>query len=111
QIGFVHSEGNVGGGRAGVAADVLDDHVYVDGGVGEGVEDTGGHAGFVWHADDGHFGLIFIEGDAANDDVLHAGGFFFHNRSWVVIQTCADFEHDAEFFSELDRPGLHDFGA
>jgi 2-polyprenyl-6-hydroxyphenyl methylase/3-demethylubiquinone-9 3-methyltransferase len=31
--------------------------------------------------------------------------------SWVLVQTGADLEDDAEFFSELDRAGLHNFGA
>ena len=58
-------------------------------------------------ADEGDFGLVFVERDAADDDVFHACGFFFHNGSWVVIETGADFEHDAEFFGELDRARLH----
>ena len=57
------------------------------------------------------FGLVFVERDAANDDVFHAAGFFFHNSSWVVVETGADFENDAEFFGEFHRAGLHDLGA
>ena len=36
-------------------------------------------------ADERDFGLVFVERDAANDDAFHAFGFFFHNRSWVVV--------------------------
>src|SRR3989475_547583 len=39
--------------------------------------------------------------------VLHVAGFFFHNCSWIVIQTGADFKYDSEFFGELDRARLH----
>ncbi len=59
---------------------------------------------------EGDLGLIFVEGDAADDDVFHASGFLFHDRSWVIVQAGADFEDDAEFLGELDRARLHDLG-
>ena len=59
----------------------------------------------------GDLGLVLVERDAADDDVFHALGFFFHNRSWVVVQAGAHFEDDAEFLGELDRARLHDLGA
>src|SRR5882724_11196730 len=111
QVRFVGGEGKIGGGRAGAVADVLDDHVHVDGGVAERLEDARGHAGLVGHGDEGDLGLIFVERDAANDDVLHVFGFFFHNGSWVIVQAGTDFKDDAEFLGEFHRARLHDLGA
>ena len=85
QIRLVGGEGNVGGGRAGAVADVLDDHVHVHGGVAERLENLRGHAGFVRHADERDLGLVFVERDAAHDDAFHAFGFFFHNGSGVFV--------------------------
>ena len=85
EIGFVHGEGEVGGGFAGAVADVLNDHVHVDGGIADGFEDAGGDAGFVGDGDQGDFGLVFIERDAADDDAFHTFGFFFHKCSGVFV--------------------------
>src|ERR1700677_2172015 len=111
QIGFINGKAQVGGGLAGTVADVLDNHVHVDGGIADGLEDAGGDAGLVRHGNEGDLGLVFIECDAADDDVFHVFGFFFHNGSWVVVQAGTNFKDDAEFFGELDGAGLHDFGA
>ena len=110
QVRLVGGEGEVGGRRAAAMADVLDDHVHVDGRVAERLEDARGHARFVGHAHEGDLGLIFIERDAADDDAFHAFGFFFHKGSWVVIEAGADFKHDAEFLGEFHRAALHDLG-
>jgi len=111
QIGLVHGEGNIGGWGGQVVAGVLDDHVHIDVGVGDGFENQRGHPGPVGHLHQGEFGLVFVERNAADDDAFHAGGFFFHKGSWVVIEAGADFKNDAEFFGEFDRAGLHDLGA
>jgi len=55
--------------------------------------------------------LVLVERDAADHDVLHVLRFFFHNRTWVVVETGADLEHDAELLGELDGARLHDLGA
>ena len=46
----IDREGKVGGA---VMTDVLDDHVHIDVGVGDGAEDLIGDAGAVGHAEDG----------------------------------------------------------
>ena len=66
-------------------ADVLHDHIDIDGGVAERLENAGGDARFVGHRHEGDLGLVLVERHATNDDVLHVPGFFFHNGSWVVI--------------------------
>ena len=66
-----------------------------------------GHARLVGHADQRHLGLVLVERDAAHDDLFHAASFFFHNGSRVVVEAGADFEHDAEFLGDFDRPELH----
>ena len=71
------------------------------------LEDARGDAGFVRHADERDFGLVFVERDAAHDDVFHAFGFFFHNGSWVFVEAGADFKHDAKFLGKFDRARLH----
>src|SRR5207249_81724 len=91
--------------------DVLDDHVDVDVAVGDRLENLGGDAGLVGHAGDGDFGLVFVHRDAADDDVFHFLSFFFHDSPRIVVETAADFKHDAELFGELDRAGLHDLRA
>ena len=110
QVGAVDGEGEVGG-RFWSVADVLNDHVDVDGGLVKGLEDLGGDAGSVRNAEEGNFGLIFVEGDASDDDMFHVGGFFFHDGSGVVIKAGSDFKGDAEFLGEFNRSALHDFGA
>src|SRR6266849_171211 len=107
QFGLIHGERDVGGGRAGAVADILHDHIDVDRGVAERLENLGGNSRFVGHGHEGDLGLVLVERDAADDDVLHVLRFFFHDGSWVVVETGADFEDDAEFFGELDRAALH----
>ena len=52
--------------------DVLDDHVDVHVGVGQGAEHLGRHAGLVGHGAHGHLGLVGGVGDAPDDRALHA---------------------------------------
>ena len=104
--GFVggDGEGNVG---EPFFADVLDDDVDVDVGVGDRLEHLRGDAGFVGHAGDGDFGLVLVNRDAADDDVFHFCGFFFHDGSWVVVKTAAHFKHDTKLLGKLDGTSLH----
>ena len=88
-------------------ADVLHDHVHVHRRVAERLENARGHAGFVGHADERDFGLVFVERDAAHNDAFHAFGFFFHNGSGVFVQTGADFKDHSEFFGKFNRTALH----
>ena len=90
---------------------ILDDHVHVNGGLGQGVKNAGGSAGLVWQAPHGDLGLILVERDAADDDVLHAGSFFFHDGTGIVVETGTDFEDDVELLGELDRAQLHHLGS
>lgn len=110
QVGAIDGEGKVGG-RFWSVADVLDDHVDVDEGLVKGLEDLGGDSGSVGNAEESNFGLIFVEGDASDDDMFHVGGFFFHDGSGVVVKAGSDFKRDAEFLGEFNRSALHDFGA
>lgn len=110
QVGAVDGEGEIGGWSWSVA-DVLYDHVDVDGGLMKGLEDLGGDAGLIGDAEEGDFGLVFVEGDASDDDVFHVGGFFFHDGSGIVVEAGSDFKGDAEFFGEFNGSTLHNFGA
>ena len=92
-------------------AGILDDHVHVDGRLGQGVENAGRTAGLIRQAPNGDLGLILVERDAADDDVLHAGGFFFHDGTGIVVETGTDFEDDVELLGELDRAQLHHLGS
>ena len=93
-------------------ADVLHDHVHVDGWRrASALKMRAATPGLSGTADERDFGLVLVERDAANDDVFHAFGFFFHNGSWVVVQAGADFKHDAKFFGKFHRARLHHLGA
>ena len=65
-------------------------------------EEAGGTAWFIGHAADSDFSLIALDADAAYDDLLHSCGFFFHDGSWVVVKTAADFKGDSKFFGKFD---------
>lgn len=77
----------------------------------KGLENLGGDAGLVGDAEKGDFGLVFVDGDASDDDVFHVGGFFFHNGSGIVVEAGSNFKGDAEFFGEFNGSALHNFGA
>jgi hypothetical protein len=62
KVVLVDGEGQVGGARE---RDVLHDHVDVRARFGQGGKEARGHAGFVRHADDGDFGLVFFQADSA----------------------------------------------
>ena len=73
-----HRAGDVG---VTLLADVLNDHVDVDVGVGQGREDVGGHARPVGHAAHRDLGLVGGVGHAADDRLFHGSIFFFHPGS------------------------------
>ncbi len=104
----MHSERDVGGVGCG---DVLHDHIHVDAGLGDGIENAGGDTGMVGHVAEGDFCLVSIDADAANDDIFHAHSFFFDEGAWVLVKAAANFKKDAEFFGKFDRARLHHFGA
>ena len=85
QVCLFHRERDVGGGNAGAVAGSLHNHVNIDGGFPEGLEDASSDSGLIGHSGKGDLGLVFIEGDAADDHALHVLGFFFHNRAWIFI--------------------------
>src|SRR5690606_4746929 len=68
----IHGEGEVG---RPVMADVLDDHVDIDIGVGDRAENLVGDTGLVGHAQHSQLGLVTIEGNAGNDWLFHRGIF------------------------------------
>ena len=71
-VGARQREGDVGEvGRGG--RDVLDDHVEVDLGLGERVEDAGGLADLVGYADHGDLRLAPVVRDAGDDGCFHGG--------------------------------------
>jgi len=47
-----------------------------------------------------NLGLVPVKRNAADDDVFHAFGFFFHKGSWVFVEAGADFEDDSELFRD-----------
>src|SRR5262249_39835287 len=61
QLRFVDGERDVGRGSARAVADVLDDHIDVDRGVSEGLENAGGDAWFVRHTDERDLRLVLVE--------------------------------------------------
>src|SRR5690606_27963992 len=94
-----------------VATHVLDDHVHVDVGVGQGLEQLRCCAGLVWQPHHNDLYLILVERYAAHDHIFHGSNFLFHNRTLVIVHTAAHFENDSVLFGELNTAGLHDLGA
>src|SRR5665811_2373043 len=75
-IGLWQCEGDVG--QSGLhGRDVLDDHVDVDLGIGDSLEDLGRLAGVVRDADDGDLGFAAVVSYTGNDRGFHVVSFFF----------------------------------
>src|SRR5699024_10840070 len=68
-------EGDVGAG-SGDRGDVLHDHVDVDLGVRECLEDRRGLSHLIGHTDDGDLGFAPVVGDPGDDRLFHAFAFF-----------------------------------
>ena len=96
--------------RLTIAAKVLYDHIDTDTRCAEHLKELGGCTGAVWQIADHDLSLVFIECDAADDDIFHGGGFFFHNGTWVVVETGTDFKNDVELLRKFDGAVLHYFG-
>ncbi len=77
-----------------VLADVLDNHVDFDVGVGHGAQDLVGDAWFVGHAQHRDLGLVAVESDAGYDGLFH---FFVFLKS--------DQRAGFGFFVDVDVPG------
>ena len=107
QFVAVRGEGNV---RRSLVWRGLHDDVHHHISRGQRVENFCRRAGLVRHALDGDFRLVAFDADAADDDVLHAWCFCFHDGSRVLVETAADFEKDVELVGKLDRARLHYFG-
>jgi hypothetical protein len=101
-------EGNIGGP---LGPRALDDHVDHHVCRGEGGEDACGGAGLVRNMTDGDLRLILFDAHPAHHDGFHALGFFFHNGSWVMVETGAHLKDDSELFGKLHGTALHDLGA
>ena len=97
-------------GRAAVA-DVLDDHVDVDAGLGERLEDGLGDARPVGHLDERDLGDVPVVGQAADLVALLHERVLLDERAGGVLERAEDLDDDAVDPAQLDRPGLHDLGA
>ena len=89
-------------------ADVLDDHVDVDVGVGDGAQDLVGDARLVRYAKHGQFGFVAIEGDTGDDGLFHV--LFFLNSDQrafpFVLEAGKNAQFDLVLAGEFDRADL-----
>ena len=97
-------------GRAAVA-DVLDDHVDVDAGLGERVEDRPRDARPVRHGDDRDLGDVPVVGEPADLVALLHERVLLDERAGGVLERAEDLDDDVVDPAQLDRPDLHDLGA
>ena len=102
-------KGEVGGA---VCADVLDDHVDVDVGVGDRAENLVGDAGAVWHAQHGDLGFVAVERDAGNDRLFHVVFFLKSNQRALAFffEAGKHAQFHFVFAGELDRADLQHLG-
>ena len=92
-------------------ADVLDDHVDVDAGVGEGREDARRDARLVRDLDERDLRDVPVVGEAANLVPLLHERVLLDERSGGVLERAEDLDDDVVDPAQLDGPGLHDLGA
>ena len=92
-------------------ADVLDDHVDVDAGLGERVEDRPGDARPVRHGHDRDLGDVPVVGEAADLVALLHERILLDERARRILERAQDLDDDAVDPAELDRPDLHHLGA
>ena len=97
--------------RGPTVANVLDDHVDVDPGVGERLEDRRGHAGLVRDLDERHLGDVAVVGQPADLVALFHERVLRDERAGCVLERAEDLDGDGIDPTELDRPCLHDLGA
>ena len=110
EFAAVHREGEIGGA---VMADVLDDHVDVDVGVGDRAEDLVGDARTIGDAENGELGFVAVEGDAGDDRLFH--GLVFLNsdqRAFAFVGEAGEHaQFDLVLAGEFDRADLQHLGA
>ena len=90
---------------------VLDDHVDIDAGLGEGVEQAPGDARPIRHRDDRDLGDVPIVGQATDLVPLLHEWVLLDQRSGGVLERAEDLDDDIVHPAQLDRPGLHHLGA
>ena len=103
-----HGERQVG---LAAVADVLDDHVDVDAGVGQRVEDGPGDARPVRDGHDRDLGDVPVVGEAADLVALLHERVLLDERARRVLERAQDLDDDVVDPAELDRADLHDLGA
>ena len=92
-------------------ADVLDDHVDVDAGLGQRVEDRARDARPVRHGDDRDLGDVPVVGQPADLVALLHERILLDERAGGVLERAEDLDDDAVDPAELDGADLHDLGA
>ena len=115
RIRFAFAELDLGDREAQVrrpaVADVLDDHVDVDAGVGERAEDARRDAGPVGDLDERDLRDVPIVGQATDLVPLLHERVLLDERSGGVLERAEDLDDDVVDPAQLDGPGLHDLGA
>src|SRR6218665_343174 len=114
----VHGEAEVG---FAILAQVLDDHVDIDVGIGHGAQDQVGDAGLVGHAEHGELGFVAVESDAGYDGLFHffvllesdqrAGAGFFVNVHVPGGEARQHAQPDPVLAGEFDRADLQQLAA
>ena len=105
----------VGGHRKGLAditvvGSIGQNHIQVDFRFCQSAQYLGRVADLVRNAGNGDAGLVAVNGNAADDDGFHGGGFFLHDCTGVVVHGVANFKDDTEFFGEFHGTRLHHLG-
>ena len=94
--------------------DVLHDHVEVDLGVGQRLEDARGLADLVGDADDGDLGFAAVVRDAGDDGLFHGaslGGVLDDPGAFELAERRADVDRDVVAAGVLHAPQVQDLGA
>ena len=94
-----------------VLADVLDDHVHHDVGLGHAAEQRGRDPGSVRHPRDGDLGLLLVVGDARDHHFLHGRVLLHHHRPGIVVEAGPDVHRHQVVLGVLDRARLQHLGA
>ena len=93
-----------------VGADGLDDHIDVDVLFGQGVEDFAGDAGAIFDPFEADAGLVFIQGDAADEWFFHDVLFLCDQSSGIVVEAAAGDKIDPHLFGQFDGSVLQHLG-
>ncbi len=104
-----HGESKVG---EAFAAGVLDDHVHINGLLGQGRDDAVSNPGPVGDADYGYLGLIAVQGYSRYDSVLHLYFLLLHNPGTAVApEGRLDQQGHPVFPGQLHGPNLQHLGS